>query len=105
MPQEEHNAYNRYAEELIPTRVQVQRRRGNFLFIFEVDGYKGVNTGEVYYTRDTALEMEKKITSHRRRGIGWVLSFMTPQVALIAKPSSTDESVSQRLVTSSVGPA
>ena len=47
--------YSQYDEDLIPTRVILVGRDGNEL---EVDGFIGVITGEIYYSRDSLVMVE-----------------------------------------------
>src|SRR5262249_60511 len=91
--------YEKYAEDVEPAKVLIRRRIGNFIFVFYRDGYKGVNTGEYYISRDTALSIEKVLRGQSRKaGVGLVLSFSTPQVVLPEAHSSTAEWMDKSLV-------
>ena len=71
--------YSRYNEDVVPTREQIMRKSGNFTFIFEIDGYRGINTGELYYSRDEALRIERIISAGRN---GTESHFEMPQIIL-----------------------
>jgi len=63
MRNEEIDESENYNENLIPTKAHVTRRKGDFIFIFQVNGYRGTDTGKLYYSRDEALRMEQTIST------------------------------------------
>ena len=73
------NESEHYNENLIPTKAQVTRKKGGFIFIFQVNGYRGVDTGELYYSRDEALRMEQIISTNIGRS-GFESHFDIPQI-------------------------
>jgi hypothetical protein len=89
--------FDDYTEKLIPTRVTITKQRGNFTYVFEIDGFKGAETGQVYYKGKDVLEVERfmesgqAIRTIKLRNYGLVLNFETPQAFLTpgALPTGT----------------
>ena len=83
-----------YSEKLIPTRVTITRKRGNLTYIFEIDGFRGEQTGEIHYKASEVSRIEgflrsnQAIYSFHVSNIGLVLNFETP-LALAAESMPT----------------
>jgi hypothetical protein len=56
-----HTEYDKYAEDIVPERVTVERRAGNFVVYVPLDGFRGVDTGEVYFSWDEKKRMDSII--------------------------------------------
>lgn len=85
-----------YSEKLIPTRVTVKRKRGNFSYVFEIEGFRGETTGEIHYKGSEMARIEKflksndAIYSFTTSNVGLVLNFETPlAVASESIPTGT----------------
>lgn len=71
--------YEKESENVYPAKVKVSRRVGSFDVIFEVDGFRGEKTGEIYYSRDTALAIENILERTNNQKTGKAYTFTTPQ--------------------------
>jgi hypothetical protein len=77
--------YEDYTEKLIPTHVTITRERGDVTFVFEINGFKGTDTGQIYYKGKDVLEIERfldkrdAIQIQEFSKVGLVLNFETPQ--------------------------
>jgi hypothetical protein len=98
MPKEKRkkSEFEDYTEKLIPIRVTITRQRGNLTYVFDIAGFRGVESGQIYYKGKDVLEverfMERNNVIHAQviEGLGWVLSFETPQTLTSPSFSSTD---------------
>lgn len=85
-----------YSEKLIPTRVTITRQRGNFSYVFEIDGFRGERTGEIHYKGSEVSRIEKFLASNNpiysftTSNVGLILNFETPlAVASESIPTGT----------------
>jgi hypothetical protein len=89
---------DKYTEKIVPASVTMTRKVGHLVYVFFIQGYKGVGTGQVYYKRDDALEIEHYIQANNPiqfymlPNIGVVLTFETPQV-VTDEAARTDEAI------------
>ena len=73
-----------YSEKLLPIRVTITRSRGNLTYVFEIDGFKGEQTGEIHYKASEVARIEKFLNSNQpiysfnASNVGLVLNFETP---------------------------
>ena len=72
------NSSDAYSEKLLPTRVTVTRRRGDFTYVFEIDGYRGEKTGEISYKASEVKKIEKFMASNNP-----IYSFVSDTTGLI----------------------
>ena len=80
--------FDDYTEKLVPTRVTITRQRGDVTFVFEINGFKGADTGQIYYKGKDVLEIERfldkknaiQIQEFSRTGLA--LNFETPQTVV-----------------------
>lgn len=95
MPRERKTEFQNYSERLIPTRVTITRQRGNFKYSFEIDGFKGERTGQIYYKGsevskiEHSLQAKDAISSYRSNNFGLVIQFQTPQAFLYPEVDSS----------------
>jgi hypothetical protein len=85
-----------YSEKLIPTRVTITRKRGNLTYVFEIDGFRGERTGQIYYKGgevsriENFLSLNNAIYSFTTSNIGEISGFETPlAVTSESKPTGT----------------
>lgn len=67
-----------YSEKLIPTRITITRQRGDFTYVFEIEGYRGEQTGEISYKASELKKIEKFMASNNP-----IYSFVSDNVGLI----------------------
>lgn len=93
------SASDKHSEKLIPIRVTITRKRGNFKYIYVIDGHRGEQTGEIYYKAseikkiEHSLRSNSAIQSYMFNNIGLALNFETPQ-AIVYPESPPSGSVS-----------
>jgi hypothetical protein len=80
-------------DELIPARITVRKRRGNFLFLFDVMGERCAVCSEEYISRDVAYALDQAVFEFVDEGGGLVISTQTPQVVLETAEASTEEAI------------
>jgi len=77
-----------YTEKLIPTRVTITKQRGDITFVFDINGFRGAETGQIYYKGKDMLEVEQLLKANNVvRGqnipnLGWVCEFTTPETVV-----------------------
>jgi hypothetical protein len=88
--------YEDYTEKLIPILVSITRQHGNITYAFDIDGFRGSETGQIYYKGKDVLEIERFLSSNNIihaqviSGLGLVLSFKTPQTVTGSATSVTN---------------
>ena len=96
MPREKRRSeYEDYTEKLIPARVTITRQRGSIFFVFEIAGFRGAETGQIYYKGKDVLELERSLDSGEAiraqvfNKLGHVLNFETPQTMISSLSTGT----------------
>ncbi len=94
--------YDKYSEDLIPGKIYIEKERGGFIFIFQEDGFIGVDTGENYYDRNVKIKMDEVIQEYISETLGFVLNVNIPNIVLGTNNVSTRELLFNRELMSSV---
>jgi hypothetical protein len=71
--------YEKKSESIVPTSVVVSRDIGQLTVQFPIQGYLGEETGEIYYSRDTAIAIENVLELRENERSGLVVSHRIPQ--------------------------
>jgi hypothetical protein len=80
------NSSDVYSEKLIPTRVTITRRRGDYTYVFEIDGFRGARTGQIHYKGSEVSRIEKFLASNNpiysftSTNVGLILGFENPMI-------------------------
>ena len=89
--------YKDYTEKLVPIHVTITKKHGNVTFAFNINGFRGENTGQIYYKGKDVLDVEQIInTNHVIHGhnipdLGLVLTFSTPETVMAESlPTNTN---------------
>ena len=85
--------YERFAEDIVPHRFILRRESEKLIFLFNIDGYRGRDTGEIYYS-PLAKEKMDKIIQEFEGTYGKMLSFSIPNVLPVRSNFSTTISAS-----------
>jgi len=71
--------YEKYIEDIVPATAHIRKDVGDFIFILTVNAHRGAGTGELYYSRDDALRIQK-ILSITPADIGVESCLTIPQI-------------------------
>ncbi len=80
------NSSDAFSEKLLPTRVTITRKRGDFTYVFEIDGYRGEQTGEISYKASEIKRIEdflnsgNPIYSFTSQTRGLILNWESPMI-------------------------
>lgn len=89
--------YKDYTEKLVPIHVTITKKHGNVTFTFSINGFRGEDTGQIYYKGKDVLEVERimntnhVIHGHNIPNLGLVLTFSTPETVMVETlPTNTN---------------
>lgn len=82
--------FDQYAEPLDPARVQIHKRVGDVILVIEVDGYRGRQTGDAYYSRDVRKYIDDWCQVYSDQIAGLEITSGVPQILMDQASESTD---------------